>query len=642
MGRRLFYVDVIRGFALVYMVLCHLFTYFSLQSVYFSKPYFIPELNIPTLLPPPYIFFVVAGMSVYLLVQKRVGGGVQCWGLFFQVLRRYGVYVLVSLPFTWFMFGFNTYYVWGEAIAGIGLAAVFVGGLLSLRDWDGRLLLVFGVVFFGFKGVFYHFLGSLAPYEVVSTDLRVFILGLLVNMGFRGWFSLATSVPMLLAGVAYVKWFIQGDEGRVLFFSVFCLFIALGLHLAGFEINYYDRSPSTVFFIYAESGLLCFFLHGLSQKPFFKEKLEGLKVFGFYSLFIYLGHFLFIVKPLEVSGYINSFSPFYGWVFSVSSVFLIYLLAEYRFRGRIDSGRFLYFQVACVLIVFFVYASGCLLNSATGGFKKIVVAVAHPDDESMRAGDILVNSRIRGDEVRLILFTDGCPDEKMPFKGCEVQRREEMQKALNAIDLGGDDLRFLGYDDQGFVFDLGPEGVKEAVENMSGYLDEYRPDEVFVHAYEHGHVDHDSVNYIMKKAFDSSQIKDESVIYEFVGYNPFYYGKPIPKQRDVLDNRLYPLNDVKLPGGVGPRLKRRMIASYVSQDQLGVCNLSLDWPHPRECCEKALLRFFYHGSDKIRVLPEYNYSRSPCVNDSCRFEDVGLEQWRGFYEITQATDQLLK
>jgi hypothetical protein len=41
---------------------------------------------------------------------------------------------------------------------------------------------------------------------------------------------------------------------------------------------------------------------------------------------------------------------------------------------------------------------------------------------------------------------------------------------------------------------------------------------------------------------------------------------------------------------------------------------------------------FFHGADTFREMPEHDYSMSPCINDSCRYNKTvaGLD-WNSFY-----------
>ena len=631
--KRIFYVDVFRGFALLYMVLCHLFNYFSIKSIYESKPYYIEIFDIPTLLPPPYLFLVVSGMSVYLLLKNRKERGFQGFKLWLEVVKRYGSYVLISLPFTSIVFGFDIYYQWEEAIQGIGLAAIFVALILLSLKFDAKLFIALAVLIFSSKDLLFQNLANLAERNPDFSSFEKFFLGLIANLTFRGWFSLVSSVPMLLTGVILINWFLKNESRKVLAFGISSLLIALTLHFSGFKIDYYFRTPATIFFIFAESSLASYLLYYLSERKNLKEELLPLRIYGIFSLWVYLGHFLFIVKGLELLGYIDSFPEPDSWFLAILATTLIYVIVErYYFNlKKLKGSKVHIFLLISIAIVSFIFLLGFAANSLAGSYKKILIVVAHPDDESIGIGGLIVKNALIGNEVRIVMVTDGNPDEFKLGEEYEKQRIKELDLALKKVGLSLSNVYFLGYDDLNFIVDLKADGLKKAIEKLKKIIDSYKPDEIYTHAYEHGHIDHDTVNFIVRKAYESSIVKGKAKLYEFSEYNPFYYGKPIPPEKDAYSS--YKWKKLKL-SKFELKLKKELISSFVSQDQKGACNLSLDFPKPREICKKALIDFFFHGEDTYREMPSYDYTRSPCINDSCRYNKVvGGVNWSIFYEI---------
>jgi|GEM_PF-3244403 len=634
--RRLAYVDVFRGFALLYMVVCHLFTYFSDKSVYTSKPYYIPALNIPTLLPPPYMFFVVAGMSVWLMLEKRRDEGCSGITLAWKGIRRYGIYVLISLPFTWFMFGLNAYFTWAEAIQGIGLAAVVIASILSFKRFKSETLLLASIIIYSLKDVLSS--TSIAwsvPYNLEG-GITASILGLLFNMTFRGWFSLVSAAPMLLAGVAFIQWFTRGESKKVFQAGVLFFATAMLLQIIGFPANYYERNWPTIFYIIGISALACTLLHHLVEEKNWGGKLKPVSLYGFFSLYIYLGHFLFIVKPLEITGMLGAFNEISGWILAAMATTLLYALAEvYTARKKKVGFKLLNtldFLQATIVVVVLIYVTGFVLNGFSTG-EKILVVCAHPDDETFGAGGVIIKNVLAGNHVKILMFTDGSPSEFGGTREYAKQRRMELEKAMSVAGVAKRDIVYLGYDDLNFIFELGKTGIDESVGRIADIIRDYKPDKIYVHAYDHGNLDHDSVNYITVRAIEKTGVMGIK-LYEFTQYTKFGYHTPIPKKLSVVDHEKYPVVELKMTAAEED-LKKKMGGYYVSQDQYGVCDLTTDWPEPRKECADSINKFFYH-KDLIRKYPGYDYTKSPCLNDSCRHVEIhGGVNWSGWYSIIQ-------
>jgi LmbE family N-acetylglucosaminyl deacetylase/peptidoglycan/LPS O-acetylase OafA/YrhL len=646
-SKRLEWLDAFRGMALLYMVICHLFNYFSVNSIYGSMPYYIKELNSPTLFPPPYLFLFVSGMSVFLLRKKFLSLGLEPSQIIGGVIKRYGFYVLLSLPFTAIMFGFNTYFRWEEAIQGIGMAAIFTMIILLFLKPKLRYYLPIIVIFY----LLLSFLiglnkdtGALSEFPV-DFDLEnygVFQLftGTLLNLLFRGWFSLLTLIPIMLAGIIFLKNFLDNEYRRNVVISILFLSTAILLHLSGLKIDYNHRSFSLIFLIIGECGLVCsgmYYLSEIKKMSFFSEPLS---IYGRFSLGIYVGHFLFIVKAFQLMGWADTFSDEISWLLAIFFATLIYIIGEIYMNGLKSwiPRRALNLAVISFIILSFIFASGSAFMSPE---KRILVFTAHQDDESCGLAGILMKNAREGNGIKIVLFTDGSPEEYGKDRGWTEIRNGELLSALSLTGLGEDSLVFLNHDDLGFIFDLGVNGTVELIENVTSLINEERPDEVYVHAYEHGHLDHDSVNFIVAKAFQRSDVGDKAEIYEFLEYNALYWDKPIPDDMDVINNERYPLIALEMTDGE-KKLKMDMISKYVSQDVNGICDLEKDSGSISKECYDSVVGHYYKGPDLIRELPPYDYEKSPCLNNSCRYSfSIGEQRWANFYNLTIEVESML-
>tara|TARA_Y100000310_G_C20655868_1_gene801930 strand:- start:151 stop:1023 length:873 start_codon:yes stop_codon:yes gene_type:complete len=257
--------------------------------------------------------------------------------------------------------------------------------------------------------------------------------------------------------------------------------------------------------------------------------------------------------------------------------------------------------------------------------QTILITTAHQDDESIGASGLL--QRHMNDTTHLIVFTDGAPDEKNHTLELFELRRKELLNALSYVSMNETDVQFLMYDDSNFIADIGVDGTYNAILNLKEQIEILKPDIIYTHAYEHGHIDHDTVHYITVKAIELSE--HQARTYEFFEYNPitwfngtlpeeiareYYYSSPI-----IFLNMTYEEMDIK----------KNMVLSYPSQEP--ICNKDMD-----KECEDALLKRYYKGTDQYREIIPYEYTLSPCKKESCRYED------ETFYRVVESVNKKLR
>src|SRR3954468_1030865 len=136
---------------------------------------------------------------------------------------------------------------------------------------------------------------------------------------------------------------------------------------------------------------------------------------------------------------------------------------------------------------------------ATDAPRRVVVVVAHPDDEAIGAGAVL-----RGfPDVTVVHVTDGAPldQEYALSRGYENRdayahaRRNEVVAALGVIGLPAERIRTLGLVDGEAAWHL-----VELCHKVADLFDELEPDVVLTHPYEGGHSDHDSTAFAVHLA----------------------------------------------------------------------------------------------------------------------------------------------
>lgn len=259
-----------------------------------------------------------------------------------------------------------------------------------------------------------------------------------------------------------------------------------------------------------------------------------------------------------------------------------------------------------------------LALAGSASAENIIVSVAHPDDETIAAAGIMMRHAAAGDNITVIVFTDGAPSEYNQGNEITETRKKELAISLGKINVTN--IIYFDYDDLNFIFDLSDEENVELIHSLSASFTALKADKIYTHAYEHGHIDHDSVAFLTKKAADRAGI----ISYEFNENTPYEWGVPLHEDFIVLDMTEQELD-----------LKKEMLYSFTSQDVNGNCE------ELNDVCKNSLLETYYTGKDKYRIIPSYDYTASPCENDSCRFENHP-QGWHNIYAKFHSISELLE
>jgi LmbE family N-acetylglucosaminyl deacetylase len=244
--------------------------------------------------------------------------------------------------------------------------------------------------------------------------------------------------------------------------------------------------------------------------------------------------------------------------------------------------------------------------------ERIVVVVAHPDDEVLAAG-----SRMdRMDDLTVIHTTDGAPRDLRDarreglasWQDYAALRRREVAAAMDALGAKAR-LACYGHPDQ------------ESILHAPAILDRLTADlagarAVITHAYEHGHPDHDTAALCVRLAVDRLRADGGEApdVYEFPIYS-------LVEGRRVF-GRFHP--DPSAPETVLPmtdeeRARRNAaLAAYGSQ--------------------RGVLGFAGHWEERLRPAPRTDFRR-PAPQEVAWYDGTGwvmtLARWR------EAADALL-
>jgi len=297
MGERLIYVDMVRGFACLWMIFTQLFDAFCGDYARWGGDY--ASIKYVEWVPS---FMVVAGFSIKLMFEKY-----ETKPFLKKVLSRFIKFTFVG----WFLIfscQFNVNGLFGEVVSAIGLnlliAAIVLIGLKKVANWNGGYTFMALSFILLFLNETLKWAESFNPLWCLSfmffgvtlastrNDNKKFWLATLV-LGFTGLYFLPSvdfasrNIPFWCLNVSFV---------------IFLLIIMLELQKVG-----------------------------LPQK--------FLAYFGRHSLFFYILHFGIVWKVLMIFNAFDSFNYYTSFVFTVLSMSLLVLLELLRNKTNTPTLR---------------------------------------------------------------------------------------------------------------------------------------------------------------------------------------------------------------------------------------------------------------------------------------------------------------
>ncbi len=333
MTKRIVSIDILRGLAVLQMIFWQIFDFFSRVDIYTSdSPYFVSMFNMPINGIGLALFAFASGASLYISVIGRLERKIRIRNIVFHSIKRYGGYIMLSLVFTTYVFGFEIFYVWKEAVQGIGFAAL-ICAILILFCKSKWFFAILGVVF----ALVQPFLRALLendfiainyPLEPASLGLVSGLVSLLLNSTIRGFFSLTHTLPLLLFGVVLASILFGSGKKRVmgtsLFIGLIMIFSALIMHLSFNRIDVYMWSPSYQIGFIGFSFLLFVLIEYLLQRYGEGRIADFLSLFGKTAIIAYLFHFVVIYKPLSIFNAESLLGQPMSFLLTVISVAVIY------------------------------------------------------------------------------------------------------------------------------------------------------------------------------------------------------------------------------------------------------------------------------------------------------------------------------
>jgi LmbE family N-acetylglucosaminyl deacetylase len=256
------------------------------------------------------------------------------------------------------------------------------------------------------------------------------------------------------------------------------------------------------------------------------------------------------------------------------------------FRRYQSDARFRVTRKAAEELLESLTAVGTAEESARG--LRVLVVVAHPDDEAIGAGALLHSYR----DAIVLHVTDGGGRDigsalRHGFTTREAYaraRRSEVLDALRLVGLNEDRIRSMGIHDGSASRQL-----VDVCRSLMDVIDELLPDVVLTHPYEGGHTDHDATAFAVHLACGILRREgaDAPLVLELASYH-LRNGERV--RGDFLPNWRTPTRAVQLSPD-GQVLKARMFDRFVSQ---------------RECLSE-----FPIDIERFRVAPRYLFTEPP-------------------------------
>jgi peptidoglycan/LPS O-acetylase OafA/YrhL len=301
---RIQYVDVFRGIAILVMIFFHFIHTFAPVNVYADFPYYIADPGIFVFPPPPFLFLVVAGMSSYLLVTKRRSQGLEDLAIMKNVAQRYGFYVLISLPFTWFVFDLGTWLAWEEALQGIGLTIILLGILYVRHDITIHtgvgLMTVFALLQAHRDQLFTYIVQSL---PVTDSWLLQDAGMLLWNATFGGFFAVTNLLPFAIGGLLMIKLLYEREEPQeALGLGLILTAVAGVLTGTGYSLGFYVRDLPLGFYGAGSAMLIYYAVYQLWDRYSDARVFDVLAAVGRVAFLVYVWSWILVIKTAESTG----------------------------------------------------------------------------------------------------------------------------------------------------------------------------------------------------------------------------------------------------------------------------------------------------------------------------------------------------
>jgi len=252
--------------------------------------------------------------------------------------------------------------------------------------------------------------------------------------------------------------------------------------------------------------------------------------------------------------------------------------------------------------------------------KKILIIAPHPDDELVGCGGVYLQNARRGNHVEVIYLTSGAK------RGEKLKSNLRKQAVIHiASDLGvkKDRLHFYDFAELSDLLDVKKLGIiqKKLIEDIK----KIKPNEIFVTAYEGGHIDHDIANFLVdccrsnirgKKSFRNIKYFEYEVYNNYLNWSLFSFIKILEIiLREIVKrttkNYFY-WDRSRFPPVKGFQPIRLSMSSKLLKEKLKMFDkYRMLAEKPLEKRKPRKLLRPYKERDLIRNMPIHNYMKEP-------------------------------
>jgi uncharacterized membrane protein len=329
--KRLFYVDVLRGLAILFMVIDHAFDWW-MDSAGHSNPFANYTKFIGTLAAPLFLFLVGLGLALWYDREKHKGETVGKINL--NLIRRGFVIFLWGylLNLLVFYVGNNTQDLLAiDVLQTIGLSIWLVIPLLGMPIWF-IVLLYLGLATIGQTAASWTVPNWLAPFVTGQSGI--------------GYFPLALWFPYACLGLAFGKTITGEQQPKNNMLSIVLLGLVSLLIIPLINPNLGYRHPRPIFvlfsiaFIFWLTALTWFWTDYLAKRG---PVVHALQIMGRASLWIYVIHHLIGYRLFWLLGWVNgrswrgeygTFSPLLAAVLLLGLVSIMILGSQWWLAQR--------------------------------------------------------------------------------------------------------------------------------------------------------------------------------------------------------------------------------------------------------------------------------------------------------------------
>ena len=292
--------------------------------------------------------------------------------------------------------------------------------------------------------------------------------------------------------------------------------------------------------------------------------------------------------------------------------------------------------------------------------SRLLVFAPHPDDETLATGELILAARDAGATVRVVFATDG-DNNPWPQRWIEkrwridaharakwgARRRVEATRALVVLGVDQDELRFLGWPDQGLTDCLMNNEMAERT--LAEEISAFSPTQVALPALADRHPDHGALGMLVNLALRRGDI--DCTHLEYVVHGSSAGATALECSRDRKERKLRALDEhasqLVLSGKRLQRIAARdecftVLPAHSRSQALPIVSgeLSLHLPLAKErgLRRHELLVLLLHGYDVIRwriALPRENATlESKRPTGSGRDAIIRIENRHGFAHVS--------